>query len=343
MIAYVTQASEAAFLVPRDESLEEVRLEVLRENSEHCDANLYVAFNEADSNKISAICSGPLSRGEVTVTNVRVEFEVKHSYFDSLVKAVNRIPKVIINRILPTVESFHPLHDIPYSFIKSLLPKVPVDHDNQQKALHAILAFARGSPPLLINGSFGTGKTQVLAAATYCLIQYGIQHSKPVRVLICAHHQASPDHFIEKYFGSMFKRERDVLLVRLTANLNRYRYSKFSEYYMTSSDLTDHLCYHGIPSFLVIVSTFLSAPLLLRQNFEKNFFTHILMDEGAQTREPEAIAPLCLANVDTKIVIAGDSQQVSCVLIILCLVFIVYYNRLDHHYLCWERTLVRMV
>ncbi len=45
--------------------------------------------------------------------------------------------------------------------------------------------------------------------------------------------------------------------------------------------------------------------------FPPGFFTHILLDEGAQAREPEAVAPLSLATKDTKIVIAGDPQQVS--------------------------------
>ncbi len=40
-------------------------------------------------------------------------------------------------------------------------------------------------------------------------------------------------------------------------------------------------------------------------------FTHILLDEAAQIREPEAISSLCAAGTSTKIVIAGDSKQVS--------------------------------
>ena len=60
---------------------------------------------------------------------------------------------------------------------------------------------------------------------------------------------------------------------------------------------------------LVIATTFLTA-LSLRNLFRPGFFTHILIDEGAQTREPEAIAPLSLASSGTKIVIAGDSCQV---------------------------------
>ena len=326
-IAYATQASEAAFIVPSDRSqvgVGEVRLQILRENFEHSDANLYVAFSESDSHKLSAIVSKPISGLEVSIPNVCVEFEVKHFYFDSLTKAVNRIPNEIIERILPTAESFIPLHYIPNDIIMSILQRsVTIDRENQWKALHAILAFDRSSPPLLINGSFGTGKTQVLAAATYCLIQYGIQHCKPVRVLICAHHQASADHFVEKYFGSMFEHVRDVVLIRLTSNSYRVRNSKFPNCYVKSLDLKKCLG-RNAPQFLAIVTTFLTAPSL-QWSCVQNFFTHILLDEGSQSREPEAIAPLCLANINTKIVIAGDSQQVSCILIILCMHGVHYY------------------
>jgi len=35
------------------------------------------------------------------------------------------------------------------------------------------------------------------------------------------------------------------------------------------------------------------------------------MDEGAQAREPEAVAPLTFADARTRIIIAGDHKQVK--------------------------------
>jgi len=58
----------------------------------------------------------------------------------------------------------------------------------------------------------------------------------------------------------------------------------------------------------LIITTFLTAPHLTFYDVKP--FTHILIDEGAQTREPEAIAPLVLAGDNAKIVIAGDHLQV---------------------------------
>lgn len=43
----------------------------------------------------------------------------------------------------------------------------------------------------------------------------------------------------------------------------------------------------------------------------KGYFTHILLDEAAQAMECEAIMPLALADVNTRIVLAGDHMQMS--------------------------------
>lgn len=62
---------------------------------------------------------------------------------------------------------------------------------------------------------------------------------------------------------------------------------------------------------LVIVTTYMTSLQLLNVlNRDGGFFTHVLLDEAAQVREPEAIAPLCLATHEAKIVIAGDRKQV---------------------------------
>ena len=306
-IAYATQASEAAFVVSyaQNGSKEEIKLEILKDNYEHSDSNMYVVFHINEAEKLFRIIS-PLKSGKYDVS---VEFEVKHFYFNSLVKAVNKITPMIIKRILPNRKSFLPL-DIVHGkqvspLLKELSHLVRVDDEDQYKTLETILSCKRKSPPIIVSGAFGTGKTQVLAIATYCLIRHGQKSLEPVRVLICAHHQASADHFIEKYFGPMFKTNA-VKLIRLTSKSYSVRNSKFHQYYMN----IDNYVYHNDPH-LVIVTTFLTAPSLQRKFHGNTIFTHILMDEGSQSREPEAIAPLSLAGSETKLVIAGDSCQVN--------------------------------
>lgn len=318
-IAYVTQASEGAFIVANGEETRlEIKLEILRENYEHSDEKLYVAFHENDSSLLSRIISGNLPKGEGCCNHLTVEFEVKHSYFNTLIKAVNKISDASIGRIIPTSADFLRLIDYPDEYFISLLANIPhsltIDRkdEDQFRALRKVLACDPKSPPVIVNGSFGTGKTRLLAVMTHCIIQHGIFRRAPVRILICAHHQASADYFIENYFGPMFSGRREIGLVRIKRNDNRWhKKGKFSHLYSTSEEFTQKVT-QPLPQCLIVVTTFLTTPSLLGgRAFEAGDFTHILLDEGSQTREPEATAPLSLAGSDTKLVIAGDSKQVS--------------------------------
>lgn len=63
----------------------------------------------------------------------------------------------------------------------------------------------------------------------------------------------------------------------------------------------------------MVVTTFLTA-LYLKDKVNKEGtalkFTHIIIDEGAQSREPEALGAVVLATSSTCLIVAGDNQQV---------------------------------
>ena len=312
-IAYATQSSEGAFIVSKG-GKDEVAVEILRENFEHCDEKMYVAIKDEDEGMLSKTISKPLPRSPTNLKNLSIEFEVRHVYFDGLIKAINRIKPEIIARIIPSSQDFLPFSFTSSHHVHQLLSQIPRDFDinldDQLQALDKILSSDSRSPPVIVNGSFGTGKTRVLAIAARCLVEQGRSSNKPVRVLICAHHQSSADHYIEQYFGPMCTNEHnpwDVKLVRLTSSSYNNRNSKFPQYYKKRNRGTDHW---KSPRYFVVVTTFLTAPSLFFE-YKAGFFTHILLDESSQSREPENIAPLCLAAPDTKIVLAGDSCQVS--------------------------------
>ena len=188
-----------------------------------------------------------------------------------------------------------------------------LDPDDQLNALKTIALCPARSPPILINGSFGSGKTRVLAIAANYITEMA---TEPARVLVCAHHQVSADTFTETYFGEMVmnrKHSWQVRFIRLTSSNYHVRSDKYSKFYINFYHLHKEVRSGGLSTHsgnLVIATTFLTA-LRLRDLFRPGFFTHILLDEGAQSREPEAIAPLSLASSGTKIIIAGDSCQVS--------------------------------
>ena len=307
-IAYATQSSEGAFIVTRRGGKKyEVAVEILQENYNHCDEKMYIAIKDEDEGKLSEIISGPLPKGEEILKNLTIEFEVKHSYFNGLIRTINNIRPETIARIMPSSQDFLPFSS---QHVDKLLSQIPHDLQNDQlQALYKILSSDPRSPPVIVDGSFGTGKTRLLAIAAHFLVEQGRNRQKPVRVLICAHHQSSADHYIEEYFGPMTTDKHNpwnVSLIRLISSSYNVRNSKFQWYYKRKGS-SDHW---KSPRYFIVVTTFLTAASL-SSVYEVGFFTHILLDEGSQTREPENITPLCLAAPGTKIVIAGDSNQVS--------------------------------
>ncbi len=308
-IAYVTQASEALFIT--HEKLE-VRVQILRENFDHSDDNLYIAFSEDDQALLAQICSQRIGKRETDLTRVWIEFEVKHGFFNNLIKAVNSLKAEIIQRIFPSVHHFQPFGQIHYEHLQQMMLKPPCSYSmqldqNQFRCLEGILSCNSASPPFLINGSFGTGKTRVLAVASHCLIMQGRMTTQPVRILICAHHRATIEVMVKNYFLQMLRLNPGIFeLVELISRKD-YSNPKTKENYKRTCESFDEV---KDRPFLIVVTTYLTSSTIYRE-CSNSFFSHILMDEGSQTREPEAISPLCLASPITKLVIAGDSCQVN--------------------------------
>ena len=292
---------------------EEAKLEILRENFEHCDDDLYISFDSRTEALLFRILPQQISARETVLVNICVEFEVKHSFFNSLIRAVDAIELKIIERILPSKEDFLPFFTITKPELQHYL-QLPLSlgmhlDKGQLSALEIILTSNPTSPPVLVSGSFGTGKTQLLAVASHCLIEQGKVRGIPVRVLVCAHHQDTADHLVKQYFGPMLLNQPENFeLVRLNSKYSKLPIgSNFKKYCTNNTSIISSL--KG-SRHLIIATTFLTS-LSLKQKVGTDFFTHILLDEGSQTREPEAIAPLRLASPNTKLVIAGDSNQVS--------------------------------
>ena len=314
-IAYATQASEAVYIVVN--LGEEVKVDIMRENYDHTDENLYIGFTREGVTQLKKVFPD-LPNSNKTYDEVKIEFEVKHMFFDNLVKSVNGIDPIIVQRLLPQAQDFltSPSEYFQYKHHMHALVS-QLDSDDQVNALKTIALYPSQSPPILINGSFGTGKTRVLAIAAYYITEMARKPARePARVLVCAHHQISADNFVESYFGEMATNRQypwQARFIRLTSSHYNAHSEKFAKFYMNFYNLRKEVQSRR-PSIssgnLVIATTFLTA-LRLRDLFHPGFFTHILLDEGAQSREAEAIAPLSLASSSTKIVIAGDSCQVS--------------------------------
>lgn len=223
-----------------------------------------------------------------------VMFELKHSYFHRQHEALDALPPHVIQQLLPCerVRSNHRRLEIERATSTSLY----LDDCGQMQALTAILN--QGDNPVIISGPFGTGKTRVLARATYELLR----RNKNCIILICAHHQVSADTFIE-YFGSLQQEgrfSRRITIARVaTMNYHSKTREKFPDYYCSAKHALSWkpkviVCTLGLSHHLKHIKG----------------ITHIFIDEAAQTRETEAIIPLQFAECQTRIVLAGDHCQV---------------------------------
>ena len=231
-------------------------------------------------------------------TMVSVKFNLKESYFKDLEDSVCALHQNVISRIMPTSQSFHFVPTPPPDeYMKEIAHYCSPE---QLIALKKIIMSPSSGPPLLLAGAFGTGKSRLLALS----VRYFQKSSNPVRVLVCTQQRVSADKFLEYYIETWVGANCGEVRV-----IREYGYKqidpKYEDFYITSRDFEKE--FKRLNNILVI-TTCLTAPHL---KFTKNrYFTHIFIDEGSQMREPEAVAPLYLAAEDTKIIIAGDQNQV---------------------------------
>ncbi len=293
-IAYATQASEGAFIV---QDGREIPVDLLPENYSNTEEKLYVAFHTKTMKELDR---KPLPQGQV-----RVRFALKHFYFNHLRRSVENIPDEVVERILPEKRDFGSgvcLQSIPDHIYRSL--QLSGCSTDQLQALRTIVSCPPTGPPVVIAGPFGTGKTRILAtAAHFFLLQKGMQ---PVRILVCTQQQVSADTFLECYCDVMER--KGEYIVRLITE-HGIRKSQFPQWCKTVARFKESFRAYPDSNYL-IVTTCMTALNLQSDAVKRDFFTHILLDEGAQLREPEIVAPLCFATSNTKIVIVGDQYQV---------------------------------
>ena len=300
-IAFALQASNQAFISRPDKPFIECTAVVLSCNYNRGNDKLYIGFDDENAD---------VFLGELNGLILTVKFEVKHSYFNDLNVIISQIADDALKRILPNQEDFNEDLDLS-QMTKPAYPQFKLDSD-QFCGLQTIL-FSQPSAPVLITGPFGSGKTHLLAVATECIIHYSKDKHIAGRVLICCYQQDSADIFMNNYFVKMIKDEQnpwDVEVIHVTDQCCQAKLRKDRRYTVNTLHFKECFKKYQTKQYLVIVTT-CGGALRMSGTVPKDYFTHILIDEGAQTREPETIAPLLMANKDTRIIIAGDSQQVS--------------------------------
>ena len=309
-ISYAVQAAQdKGGVILVSEHGEVCTADILPENYSHTDEVMYIGLNRLNHDLLCLHFKYLISLSPCSL-QVDVEFDLKHFYFNSLRKFINSLTDDIIIRLIPKESCFGEISA--YDSLVNLEKLRKICSEDQMKALKTIIAQPSGGPPVLISGPFGTGKTYILAVATHFLFSESILNNKVAHVLVCTHHKRSTDNFLEifenllKYFS--LNKSVSTFLVR---DYGQESTSKIVRKYCVSSRNIEYYMRQDLDKTnILIVTTCMTSYHLTQVRCLNDFFTHILIDEGAQMREPEAIAPLSLANRNTKIVITGDHQQV---------------------------------
>ncbi|XP_052268028.1 uncharacterized protein LOC127869460 isoform X2 [Dreissena polymorpha] len=165
------------------------------------------------------------------------------------------------------------------------------------------------TPPLLIVGPFGTGKTYTLAQAAKCVVKV-----PSTRVLICTHSNSEADIYITDYFHAFFvngNKEDKPLRIYYERRRPETVSESVKGYCLMTGNAFRQPNLEDIEKHRIIITTVRSAKLLSYLEKVKGMFTHIFLDEAAQVLETELLIPLALADQNTKVVLAGDHMQMS--------------------------------
>ena len=240
---------------------------------------------------------------------VIVNFCLKYRYFENLQNAIEKLPDVMIPKLM--LEQLSTLHSPtePSDMLGDLPCCFELDEVYQGPTCRQLL---RSTPdlPFLITGPFGTGKTRLIAAAAYCILKTSPQS----RILIATHHQRTADEYVETYFTEALVEKEGLEVVRMVSkDTPPGRLSGLTR--------VPWMVKYSLHKFQLVITTFVLS-MGLSRCLNQGHFTHIFIDEGAQAREPETIAAFTLAGRNTKIVIAGDHMQVH--MYIRCTVKLTY-------------------
>ncbi|TFY71300.1 hypothetical protein EVG20_g1693 [Dentipellis fragilis] len=176
----------------------------------------------------------------------------------------------------------------------------------QLKAINAILHRPAGSPPFVLFGPPGTGKTVTIVEA----IRQILKKEPGAHILACAPSNSAADliasrlsdlgadHVFRLYAASRVKRAVPEELLPFTY-INR----------------NGHFSHHPVDKmckFSVLITTCVSASVAHGIGMPRGHFSHIFIDEAGHATEPEAMVSIrTMADSKTNVILSGDPKQLG--------------------------------
>ncbi|RXW14391.1 hypothetical protein EST38_g11467 [Candolleomyces aberdarensis] len=189
-------------------------------------------------------------------------------------------------------------------FINSLIAGNP----RQREAVQTIVHQQPGSPPFVVFGPPGTGKTVTIVEA----IRQILRTHPTARILACAPSNSAADLIAERLSAGLTPNE----LFRMYApsrSKSQIPDTLNQDYTYTSAD-----GHFSVPlmarlkSFRVVVATCVASSMLSGVGMPRGHYSHIFIDEAGQATEPEAFISIkTLADPRTNVVLSGDPKQLG--------------------------------
>ena len=230
-----------------------------------------------------------------------VHFEISHHHYHHQHQAIKNANESTISKLFPSSHTLSLRQCQSGMEIASLrgTDAFQLDQQYQLKALKQMFSCSPGAPYILL-GPFGTGKTYLLSAAVSKLMERGTN-----KVLVCTHRNRGADGIYRALQGGRRVERHIARVVGGAEAAERLRLPGATVVYPDRQ----------ATNYSVLITTFGVAGNLIdlvRQGCLH--FSHILIDEGAQCPEPEALGALILAGRDTRVIIVGDNKQVGLVI-----------------------------
>uniref|UniRef100_A0A0B7B1B5 C3H1-type domain-containing protein n=1 Tax=Arion vulgaris TaxID=1028688 RepID=A0A0B7B1B5_9EUPU len=263
--------------------------------------------------RLSRTCVTELGLSKDREFTAQIQFQLNRLSMCEMHSAVDRLPTLDI--VFPNLEHFPNKLDLCNSVLQDLDEEKQLN-EKQKDAIRLILADRHLKlPPLLIVGPFGTGKTFTMAqAAKWVLKQEG------TRILICTHSNSAADLYIKEFLHD-YASINDHSEARPLRIMYKFRWIQTVPEVVLEYTLLEREgmmagtfrapTVEDILKHRIIIATLSSARYVVDLDLPKDTFSHVFIDEAAQSLESETIIPLSVASENTRIVFAGDHMQMS--------------------------------
>lgn len=187
-------------------------------------------------------------------------------------------------------------------------------NDEQKKAVMNIISGTSYPAPFILYGPPGTGKTVTLVEA----IKQIWRLDESNYIIACASNNLAADIIAERLIQHvdksailrLYNRTRDYTQIPAKIiHISNFDQVKKEYYYHSALKLKNYR--------IIVCSIITYGRLLAHSDFNAKHVTHLFIDEAAQTMEPELLIPIVNiieANPNCKITLAGDPQQLSCII-----------------------------